>query len=145
MRFWSKVNKTDTCWLWTAALTSQGYGHFTQRSKYVAAHRFSYTLEHGPIAQGVEIDHKCHVKNCVRPEHLREATRKQNRENLSAAYKNSQSGVRGVSWHKANGKWATHVKHNGKSHYAGCYDRIEDAEAAVIAKRQELFTHNQEA
>ncbi|HEU5089071.1 MAG TPA: hypothetical protein VFT99_16560, partial [Roseiflexaceae bacterium] len=25
-RFWAKVRKTDTCWLWTAATDHNGYG-----------------------------------------------------------------------------------------------------------------------
>ena len=25
-RFWSKVEKTDTCWLWTGATDQTGYG-----------------------------------------------------------------------------------------------------------------------
>jgi hypothetical protein len=29
-RFWSKVNKTDNCWEWTACLNSCGYGQFCQ-------------------------------------------------------------------------------------------------------------------
>lgn len=36
------------------------------------------------------------------------------------------------------------VKHNGVLYSAGQYDTIAEAEAAVIAKRNELFTHNQE-
>jgi len=32
--------------------------------------------------------------------------------------------------------------HNGKHYQAGYFDEIADAEAAVIAMRNELFTHN---
>lgn len=143
-RFWSKVDKTGDCWLWTAATTPSGYGNFTQRSKYVAAHRFAYTITFGAIPEGLFIDHLCHTKACVKPDHLRTATRMQNGQNRNGAAAHCRSGVRGVFWHKANGRWSTHVGHNGKSHYAGSYDNIADAEAAVIALRNKLFTHNQD-
>jgi len=141
-RFWSKVDKSGDCWLWIAGKDSKGYGIFSQRSKAVAAHRFAYRLEYGPIPDGMMVDHKCHASDCVRPTHLRAATRKQNGENRKGAQRNSKSGVRGVCWYK--GKWFTGVKHEGKSYYVGSYDDIADAEAAVVAKRNELFSHNQE-
>jgi hypothetical protein len=58
--------------------------------------------------------------------------------------KGSKTGVLGVS-HNTNkyGKaFQTQVKVNGKAYSAGHYDTIEEAEAAVIAKRLELYTHN---
>lgn len=142
-RFWAKVDKSGDCWEWQAARTSQGYGHFTMRRKYVGAHRFSYALEYGPIAPGVEIDHRCQNKPCVNPKHLRAATRKQNREHLAGAYRSSKSGIRGVVWHKANRKWTAQVKHHGKNYYAGSFTHKEDAERAVIEARNRLFTFNQ--
>lgn len=35
-RFWSKVNKTVDCWLWTASTTRGGYGQFGIRSLRVS-------------------------------------------------------------------------------------------------------------
>lgn len=32
-RFWSKVNKTDGCWIWTAFKNPKGYGRFMFRGK----------------------------------------------------------------------------------------------------------------
>ena len=75
-RFWAKVHKTDTCWLWTAG-TLDGYGRFHGGGSYEKgtarqwkAHRFAYTLHHGPIEDGTTLDHLCRVKNCVNPDHL---------------------------------------------------------------------------
>jgi len=34
------------------------------------------------------------------------------------------------------------VKHFGKIHYVGTFDSVAEAEIAVVAKRNELFTHN---
>ena len=141
-RYWVKVEKTDECWIWTATVTSWGYGQFWLNGKHVKAHRYSFELAHGPIAEGLDIDHLCHNRACVRPEHLRAATRKQNMENRKGADSDNYSGVRGVHWHKAARKWQAHVRHNGHLHYVGTFSSKEDAELAVVAKRNELFTHN---
>jgi len=52
------------------------------------------------------------------------------------------SGIRGVSWYKRSGKWRAGVWSAKRYHYVGSFTDLADAEAAVIAKRNELFTHN---
>lgn len=107
----------------------------------VLAHRFAYELVIGPIPKGRKLDHKytC-LKTCVNPDHLRIATNKQNAENLSGAHFDSISGIRGVSPAR-NGRWRAQVG-NGSSSWRKEFDTIGEAEEAVIAKRLELFTHN---
>lgn len=141
-RFWAKVDKSGSCWLWTGAKTLDGYGVISSRGKQTVSHRVAYEMQVGPIPRGQHIDHMCHVTSCVRAEHLRLATPKQNNENLSGAYSSSKSGVRGVCWNKQSRKWQGDVSHNGKTHYVGLFGDIREAEVAVIAKRNELFTHN---
>jgi len=91
VRFWSYVNKTETCWLWTGQLTDRGYGVFYDGVKQVRAHRFSYELHVGPIPEGHEIDHvktsECTHRNCIRPDHLEPVTHQVNvlRGNADAA------------------------------------------------------------
>lgn len=145
-RFWSKVTKTSTCWIWNAARTKAGYGMtaiwHAGRSESALSHRVSYELIVGMIPAGIELDHTCHNPACVNPEHLRPATRKQNMENRAGAQRNSRSGVRGVHWLNAISKWRAVVKHDGRQYFVGHYGSIADAEAAVTARRLELFTHN---
>jgi hypothetical protein len=69
-------------------------------------------------------------------------TRKQNNEHLQGAQANSQSGVRGVSWSKRYRRWKVQVCHNYHYYYGGLYDSLSDAEAAAVALRNKLFTHN---
>lgn len=139
--FWSHVEKTETCWNWTASKMKGGYGKLRFNGKDYAAHRFAYEMTGNTIPDGMDLDHTCHNPACVRLDHLRVATRKQNNENLSGAYKNSKSGVRGVTWQK--GKWRVQIGHNGKVHHVGYFTDMEQAEAAAVAKRNELFTHNE--
>lgn len=142
VRFWSKVDKSGECWLWTAGVVC-GYGSFYPTSKApTRAHRFSYELSNGPVPAGMFIDHICRNKLCVRPSHLRPVTVKQNMENRGRANTNSGSGVQGVYWHKTGRKWCAQVQHNGKKLYLGLFESLDDAEAAARAKRNELFTHN---
>lgn len=141
-RFWAKVNKTEECWEWVAAKDTAGYGVFNFKGRLRGSHRVAWELARGDIPEGMFIDHMCHNPACVNISHLRLATPKQNVENRSGAQANSKTGVRGVSWDAERRKWASQVMHKGRKYHAGRFDRIEDAEAAVIEKRNELFTHN---
>jgi hypothetical protein len=141
--FWAKVNKAEGCWEWTAARVHNGYGVFNLAgNRQQVAHKYSYRLHVGEVQDGLDIDHTCHNRACVNPDHLRAITHKQNQENRTGAQVNSKSGVRGVVWHEQGRKWQATVKHNKKRVYVGLFADLADAESAVIAKRNELFTHN---
>ena len=78
-RFWNKVNKTDTCWLWTAGKQKEGYGKFWFNGKTQTAHILSYELHKGPIPKGKQINHThSHNKHCVNPDHLYAGTQEEN-------------------------------------------------------------------
>lgn len=143
-RFWAKVDKSGDCWVWTAKATSHGAGWFKPGGRGINplyAYRFSYELLVGPVPDGMELDHQCHNRLCVRPDHLRPVSHKQNLENRSGPARHSRSGVRGVR-RVPSGRWSAAVKHHGEALYLGTFDTMEEAEDVVIAKRNELFTHN---
>lgn len=145
-RFWSKVDMSGECWEWMAYKDRQGYPRFpiqeqgSTKSQY--AHRAAYELVKGAIPEGMHIDHMCHNPGCVNPDHLRAVTHKQNHENRKGASSISATGVRGVHKSPVTGRYRAIVVHNRKAHSCGEFDTIEEANVAVTAKRNELFTHN---
>lgn len=68
-RFWSNVQKTDGCWVWTGC-RSHDYGLMGANKARILAHRFSWELHYGPIPNGLGVLHRCDNPPCVRPDHL---------------------------------------------------------------------------
>ena len=72
--FWSKVVKTDNCWIWMGQRNDLGYGKFQysllKKKHYLYAHQFSYIITYGSITEGECVRHTCDNPSCVRPEHL---------------------------------------------------------------------------
>src|ERR1035437_4260666 len=101
-RLWAKVNKTETCWLWTGNLNGDGYGRLEDGGRRLMAHRVAYELLVGPIPKGMEIDHVrergCFNTNCVNPDHLEPVT---HRENLLRG--RSFSAINAAKTHCLNG------------------------------------------
>lgn len=85
-RFMRKVRKTEGCWFWegVTAGSNARYGYFRPGTRpndpKVPAHRWLYTQLVGPIGEGMEIDHLCRTKLCVRPDHLEPVTHAENRK-----------------------------------------------------------------
>ena len=91
-RFWSYVFKgpdPDDCWLWTGAISDDGYGRFwTQDSthqKVVRPQRYAYQLATGTeLTPNVLLLHSCDVPTCVHADldphvsHVREGTARDN-------------------------------------------------------------------
>lgn len=124
-RFWSKVNKTDTCWFWTASTVGKStyrYGGFWYKGKTVRAHRFSYEETYGPIPKGMKVLHKCDNPLCVRPDHLFLGTDADNNLDRSLKgrhknqYTNKSTCRRGHSWTEEN----TMRFNNGKAIVKRC-------------------------
>jgi hypothetical protein len=96
--FFSKVSQVDetlrSCWEWTGAKDQHGYGRFGIRRKNRRAHVVAWVIENGPISEGLELDHLCRNRSCVRPDHMELVS---HRENL---IRGDISRPRGT-----NGKW----------------------------------------
>lgn len=96
-RFWSKVRKTDTCWLWLASTDKDGYGQIMVRRDddsvtMAKAHTTSLKLVGINVPEGSEVCHRCNTPPCVRPDHLYIGTRRTNCDDVIAS--GSQRGER---------------------------------------------------
>lgn len=77
-------NDPDECWEHEGNLNRPGgYPRVSVRrgGKHTKeyAHRLMYTIVHGPIPEGHEVDHKCHNHRCIRPTHLQALPLRDNR------------------------------------------------------------------
>lgn len=82
-RFWSRVSQPEDptqCWLWQGVTDKDGYGYTRFQGRLLRAHRISYELANGPIADGLFVLHSCDTPGCVNPSHLRTGTHLENME-----------------------------------------------------------------
>ena len=81
-RFWSKVDKQQTCWVWVAGKSNAGYGYISESRnsirKTFRAHCLAYEWLIGPIPKGLVLDHLCRNRACVNPAHLEAVSNKVN-------------------------------------------------------------------
>lgn len=84
-RFFSRVVTTDSCWLWTGAISSpDGYGrmaiHHQGRQQSVATHRLALWLAYPDLGTDFVAEHHCNEPLCVRvgPGHVHVSTQSDN-------------------------------------------------------------------
>ena len=88
-RFWSKVDRTSECWVWTGSRTC-GYGHIRVGSRsdgtrtLLRATHVAWELTNGAIPEGLWLLHRCDNPPCVRPTHLFLGTPKDNTDDMAA-------------------------------------------------------------
>lgn len=101
-RLFPRVDAEGICWLWTGALTRNGYGAINLGRNGAGigrVHRVVWELLVGPIPAGLDLEHICRVRSCCNPDHLEPTTRQVNVD-------------RGA--HRAGKSRKTHCKHGHK-------------------------------
>lgn len=133
--FWTKVSKTETCWLWTAPLNDGGYGQIYLEGKRPRVHRLAYEALVGPIPDGMQLDHLCRVRNCINPLHLEPVPQRVNilrgespsARNARATHcKHGHEFTRENTYHRPDRPWQRHcrqcikVRNDARSNGSSC-------------------------
>lgn len=68
------------CHVWLGAIQTNGYGSVTDgHGGTILAHRAAWEAEHGPIPDGLTVDHLCFNRRCVNTEHMELVSASENR------------------------------------------------------------------
>ena len=71
--------RPNDCWIYNGNINPGGYGCFyPEGTVKIFAHRYAYSREYGAVPEGLVVDHKCRVRSCVNPAHLRAVTNSEN-------------------------------------------------------------------
>lgn len=108
-RFWAAVDRAEHgCWPWKGSQRRGGYGRVRIAGRDFAAHRVAYEMEIGAIPEGLELDHLCRNRLCVRPSHLEPVTGQVNTlrgETLAAENAAKQRCIHGHEFTPENTYW----------------------------------------
>ncbi len=117
-------------------LDADGYIQLTVNYLKSSLHTLVWVYMTGSYPVGT-IDHFNGVRNDNRWVNLRLANRGEQQHNRGIN-KNNTSGYKGISFHKASGKWRARITYEGVERYLGVFNTPHEAHAAVVQARQQL-------
>lgn len=102
-----ELTKPDgDCLIWQGVKRSNGYGVTVYKGTQTTTHRVMYLIQHGALADGMEVDHTCNRRDCINPKHLEAVT---HQENMKRSIERRGTCRAGHLWNKEN-TYVTTVK-----------------------------------
>lgn len=111
----------------------RGYVYIHFCGHRTLAHRLAWFYVHGSWPSN-HIDHINGNPSDNRISNLRDVGVDMNLQNIRAANRNSQSGLRGA--HKVGNKWRAEIYYEGEHHHLGMFDTPEEANAAYLLEKK---------
>jgi len=127
-------------WSEAGSIHKLGYVIVGVAGKKYRAHQLAWLYMTGQWP-GEFIDHRNGIKGDNSWANLREASKKQNAENVPLRADNT-TGFRGVTFEPKKGLYRARIRHNGKLIGLGRFKTAEQAAEAAQAARAQLFTHD---
>ena len=134
LRWRHKASKKTVVGRDAGCLSKAGYVVIGLGGKEYYAHRLAWLIQTGEWP--TQVDHKDGNRTNNAWHNLREATHSENVLNAKRA-RNNTTGYKGVSFHKAAGKWSAQIYLGGKSQHLGLFDSPKDAHAAYLRAAHE--------
>ena len=124
---------------WQEVKSKNGSGYYAVKinNKSYTAHRIAWLYTYGQFPTE-DIDHKNRNRNDNHLCNLRQVSRTDNCQNISAPSHN-KSGHIGVSWIKSHNAWTVYIKVNKKNKWLGYYKNLADAVAARKAGEDRYY------
>lgn len=113
----------------------RGYVVIMIHRKTYSAHRLAWLYMTGSWPKN-DIDHRNQMRTDNRFSNIREATRKENSQNVNYPHHDNKSGYQGVHWNKKCKKFQAQISVSGKKKHIGLFDSAEVAHAAYREAKQ---------
>lgn len=145
-RFWTKVRKTESCWIWVGSKSRKGYGRIGTEKFASAklAHRVSWEIHRGEIPTGALVLHHCDNPSCVRPDHLFLGSGADNNADMARKGRGTKSkrglpyGVSLFARHPFR-PYSSTVRYGGSTYHLGYFATCEEASAVAVAFKEKCY------
>jgi len=132
--FWRSSGKKRSIGIQAGRVMQKGYRQITVDYKPYLEHRLAWFYVYKTWPKFF-IDHINEIKSDNRIINLRDVDQTTNLLNQSKPQKNNNSGFRGVSFIKNNGKYRAQLMVSGKQNHLGQFDTPEQAYQAYLSAK----------